>query len=205
MEPPYRESISPPVDGWEAAARAEIQRQLQPHEQILWVGRPAQGLRFTQQDIFLVPFSLMWGGFACFWEYNVLSHGAPAFFGLWGIPFVAMGVYIIVGRFFVDRARRARTVYGLTSRRALIVKASRLRSVTSIDLTGQPEFDLRERGNGRGTIVLGPALRLGRGVSTNWPGSGSAGPSFEEIEDARAVYNKLLEAQRAARRSVISS
>src|SRR5258708_21792082 len=138
MGAPYREPILDHPRNWERAARAEIERVLQPDEQLLWYGRPQQGIRFAPQDVFQLPFSLLWGGFAIFWETKVLSlRGAPWFFAIWGIPFVGMGLYLIAGRFFVDRARRACTYYGLTSRRAILVKAARRRSVTSIDLATQ--------------------------------------------------------------------
>jgi hypothetical protein len=109
MDPPYREPISEYPGNWERTARAEIERMLQPDEHLLWYGRPRQGLHFAPQDVYQVPFSLLWGGFAMFWEGTVLLRGAPWFFAMWGIPFVGMGVHLIVGRFFLDRARRART------------------------------------------------------------------------------------------------
>jgi hypothetical protein len=140
----------------------------------------------------------MWGGFAIFWEVMVFRQRAPLLFQLWGMPFVAMGLHLIAGRFFVDRARRARTYYGLTSERALIVRAGRVRSVTSIDLGAQPSFDLVESGSGRGTITLGPVQAWNAAVP-GWSRSRALPPSFEGIENARVVYDKLCEAQRAIR------
>jgi hypothetical protein len=141
----------------------------------------------------------MWGGFAIFWEVQVLLHGAPVFFALWGIPFVLVGLYLIAGRFFVDRARRAHTYYGLTSRRALVV---RRQTVTSTDLAAEASFEMRETSHGRGTITWG--LEQGRGefYAPKWANSQTSRPSFDEIEDARVVYGKLLEAQRASREPV---
>jgi hypothetical protein len=38
-----------------------------------------------------------------------LKEGAPAFFALWGIPFVVAAAYVTIGRFFVDAWQRSRT------------------------------------------------------------------------------------------------
>src|SRR5919201_2297721 len=79
-------------------------------EKILWVGRPDPSKRFERSDLFLVPFSLLWGGFALFWEAAVIAHGS--FFGtLWGIPFVAIGLYMTAGRFVYKAWVRRSTLY----------------------------------------------------------------------------------------------
>ena len=54
-------------------------------EKIIWWGQPAQGLLFTSRDWFLVPFSLLFAGFAIFWELSVLNTtNSPTFMKLWG-------------------------------------------------------------------------------------------------------------------------
>ena len=82
----------------------------------MWTGRPSAGLLFTSRDIFLVPFSLVWCGFAIFWESSAawidgrdsvpvgqgpLSN-TPTFFLLFGGAFVLVGLYFVFGRFIVD-------------------------------------------------------------------------------------------------------
>ena len=78
---------------------AQLSPYLRPGELLLWSGRPDPNVHFTGADAFLIPFSIMWAGFAFFWESAAFRSGGPIFFKLWGIPFVAMGLYIVFGRF----------------------------------------------------------------------------------------------------------
>jgi hypothetical protein len=53
-----------------------VQPEIATGESILWAGDPGRAITFHKQDAFLIPFSLLWGGFAIFWEAGVM--------GLWG-------------------------------------------------------------------------------------------------------------------------
>ena len=182
------------------SAQQEIARELAANESLLWYGAPRQGIRFRASDAFMIPFSLLWGGFAMLWEATVVVSHAPLLFELWGIPFVAIGVYMIAGRFWVDSMLRARTAYGLTNTRAIIVSGLRSRSVKSLPLKTLSVVALTERSDKSGTITLGPASPFSRfnGVAS-WPGSASTvTPAFEMVEDARTVYETVRTAQTAA-------
>src|SRR5437879_11675637 len=91
-----------------------IRTDLRSDEKLLWMGQPAQGVRFRGSDLFLIPFSLFWAGFAVYWEWSVIQQGAPDFFTLWGIPFVLVGIYIVVGRFFAGAGPGVRTCQART-------------------------------------------------------------------------------------------
>ncbi len=86
----------------QAEAEVELTRHLDSDERLLWSGAPGGGLRLRRSDIFMIPFSILWGGFAIFWESLALRHNAPLFFLVWGLPFVALGLQMMVGRFFWD-------------------------------------------------------------------------------------------------------
>ncbi len=175
----------------------QLRASLEPYEKILWVGFPQQGIVFTSQDTFMIPFSILWGGFAIFWEVSVFrSHRAPAFFVLWGVPFVLVGLYLIFGRFFADARTRARTIYALTDQRVVILGGFWRPSLRSLELAGLSEINLTERQDGRGSITFGPLSNLGAGMR-GWPtGNRNQSPCFEGIPQARSVLTQIRDARR---------
>lgn len=180
-----------------------IRGELGPGEKLLWAGRPRQGFVLRAADAFLIPFSLLWGGFVIFWEVGVLASGAEGswFMALFGVPFVLVGLYITFGRFWVDARQRAATLYAVTSERVVLVSGVFARRVKSLGIDTITDVTLTERGDGSGTITFGPVPPYywwygGAG----WPGFGhQTVPCFELAGDARQVYEIIRRAQRAAR------
>ncbi|PDS60557.1 hypothetical protein CO653_02390 [Rhizobium anhuiense] len=164
-----------------------------PGEKLLWSGRPGQGFLLTSRDFLLVPFSLLWGGFAIFWEITAISTETPVFTKLWGIPFVLMGLYLMAGRFFVDAAARARTEYVLTNRRVIIRRSGLFRHLSTNQLELLPSISLEEGSRGKGTIKF--CVPSNRRMS-GWTPSLANEPQLLGIEDARHVYS-LLETARS--------
>ncbi len=143
----------------------------------------------------MIPFSLLWAGFAFFWEASVLRTPAPGFFVLWGIPFVLVGIYVTIGRFLVDAWRRSRTTYVLTSGRIVVQTGS---TTESLQLPTLTNVALTERSDGIGTITFGAvAFPMWMYAGTPWPGL-RLPPSFEMIPNARQVYSQIRDAQQAS-------
>ena len=174
-----------------------IESQLSLGEQLLWTGRPRQGFLLRSSDAYMIPFSLLWFGFAVFWESSVWFTDAPIFFRLWGIPFVCIGLYMVAGRFFVDRQMRANTYYGLTNERAVIVSGLFSQQIKSLSLRNVTDLSLDEKANGVGTIRFGP--QISQTLQASWPfgdNQQQASPSFELIPDSKKVYEIIRNAQR---------
>jgi hypothetical protein len=149
----------------------------------------------------MIPFSILWGGFAVFWEASVIRSGGPVFFVLWGIPFVLVGLHITIGRFFVDARRRARTIYAVTGDRILIASGFLSTTTKTLDLRTLSDITLQERGDGSGTITFGRTYpRASVFAEGSWPGV-PLPPRFEMIEDVRQVYDMIREAQQTSRRA----
>lgn len=178
-----------------------VKRELAPGERVLWSGQPRQGVYLRGADIMLVPFSLMWGGFAIFWEYSVVTSNAPFFFRLWGLPFVGIGLYLIFGRFFVEAKQRASTYYAVTNQRLLIISGLFSRATKSRNLRTLSDLSLSEGNSNYGSIFFGggsPFSSMYRGFSS-WPGMGSQiGPHFDQIQSARSVYEIIRNAQQTS-------
>src|SRR5690242_4285178 len=121
-----------------------FQRYLFSGERILWSGRPKEGITFSRSDLLAVPFSLMWGGFAIYWNFGVWTSFPTTgtaddwLFKLWGLPFLAVGLYLIAGRFFYDAWVRAHSYYAVTNERVLILRTSPTSKLTSRDIQSLP-------------------------------------------------------------------
>jgi hypothetical protein len=188
------------------SAETILNPQLDPGERLLWSGQPRKGMRLRGQDAVLIPFSLFWCGFAIFWECLALTRTTKApgsvgvIFPLFGLPFVAVGLYLIFGRFFVEAKVRARTFYGVTNERIIIINGLFSRQTKSLQLRTLMDVSLTQRADGSGTINFGPTSLVGGFFPDgSWPGAGRyALPSFDLIDGAKEVYDTIRSAQKNA-------
>ena len=175
-----------------------LDSQLSLGEFLLWSGQPRQGIFLRATDAYLIPFSLLWCGFAIFWETGVIYSEAPFFFRLWGIPFVLIGLYMVIGRFFVDWKQRAKTYYGVTNERVIIVSGIFSKQVKSMNLKTLFNISLDEKSNGSGTITFGLSI-----PNSSWNNSPffrrnePEVPCFDSIQDVKKVYEIIRNAERA--------
>lgn len=174
-----------------------LAKTLQEHERVLWIGQPKQTALFTKEDMFLIPFSVLWGGFAIYWEIIILlgkddnGKGAPLFFILLGLPFALFGFYTIFGRFIYKAWAKKNTFYAITNKRIIVLNKTKeilqttdIRSIPSIRKTIGP--------NGVGTVKFGktkikPALE-NTGMDFLDPFIDNRVLAFYDIPDVSKVY-----------------
>src|SRR5262245_20169707 len=128
-------------------AEQVVSKELAPGERLVWAGRPRRGFRLTALDAFLIPFSLAWCGFVVYFERAALRSGSAAMV-IFGLPFVAVGLFLLVGRFVLDALRRAKTFYGVTNQRALIVSGMFGKCVQSFGARTLGQLSFSERKDG---------------------------------------------------------
>lgn len=186
-----------------------FQEDLLKDEEILWAGQPDPSVLFTRADIFLVPFSLLWGGFAIFWEVCVLGvvcelqneSGALAFFPLFGLAFVLVGLYFIFGRFLYKIWKRKHTHYAVTNKRILVLTQLRRRDVQAAFINAIPSVNKSIRSDGVGTLRFGgsslmtlmSSMYANTGMDFFGPFSGGDAPAFFDIKDANRVYQLVTD------------
>jgi hypothetical protein len=171
-----------------------IERHLSSGERVQWAGRPDPSTHVNRGDAFLIPFSIMWGGFAIFWEASSIAGGAPILFDLFGVPFVAIGLYFMVGRFAYKANRKRRTLYAVTNRRVMvIVHGRRGEAVDAANLRTLPSVSTTVGADCSGSVEFGassprarPYGNSGMELFTRGQGSGAL-VSFFDIDDPQGV------------------
>jgi len=180
----------------------EIDATLDRGKRVIWSGRPRQGLMLRGFDAFLIPFALVWTSIPLFGALATLAgpKANPAAV-VPALLFVVIGLYLLVGRFFVDAAQRRGTFSALTNERSLIVSGLWSRDVRSLSLSTLGEVDVSARASGQGTIMFGRGA-YGSFTMPGWPGTKRyLPPMFEMIPDVAAVAKLIRDGQRAAKAS----
>ena len=133
-----------------------LNSELLPGEMVLWRGKPDDKKLLSPQDVFLLPFSILWGGFALFWEFLALTSDGPGVFPLFGLPFVGVGLYLLFGRFVHKKYILKNTYYVITNKRAIFYNKGK---ITSCDYQQEPTISLKLCKNGSGTITFGNSYK----------------------------------------------
>lgn len=158
---------------------------LAPGETIVWQGRPDPRITLASWNPAKTAMGLIFTGFALFWMIQArgitATGGFPGyarFFPLFGVPFVLVGLHMLVGSVLWAAFLRRHTWYTLTTRRAFIATAAPLRPRTlrSVDIT--PQTDIEFDGRDPGTLIF--AYERRRGANRTPVG-------FHRIADARSV------------------
>lgn len=136
---------------------------LQPGERVLWAGRPDPRVGLGGSEVVVIFFGILFAGSAVLWEIGAgLLGGAPWYFLLFGLVFIAVGGYMVIGWPVRVRYVRAHTRYVITDRRAIALTP---RAVAGCPLRDQPVIVHRSR-SGRATADIGTPMPHDRSMHT---------------------------------------
>jgi len=136
-----------------------ILAELEPAEELLWAGRPKQGLIFRRAEFVLLFMALIVFGpsLSAFFRAGPANNGQafPPFL-IFGLPHLLFMTTYLFGRPIYDAWSRRRCAYGVTSERVVMVGGLFGRRVRSLELDAlvDAKFTPTWRGEG-GTIRFG--------------------------------------------------
>jgi hypothetical protein len=181
-------------------ARSVATAQLRSGESLYWAGRSDPSVVFTPADGFLIPFSIVWCGFAVFWEVAAATEGAPVPMVAFGAVFVLVGLYIVAGRFILKRHRKRTTTYAITDRRAVVItgRTSRETPIGRTDRTlhwsrDRSHCTVRWNDDGRNGLgfFFGPGLASRMYANTGLDLFGTQTVAFWDVADTVEMVRSL--------------
>ena len=172
---------------------------LEDGETILWQGRPGgrphltlPALKRMVPGIILTLFALVWISAAM---------GAPGLFWLFGLPFLAAGLWQLLRPVLKPMLSARFSHYTLTDRRAFIARDLPLigRDLHTWRITPDSRIDLIADGDDAGTagtVLFADGQFSGHSI----PGPGGLGRvGFTDIDDARKVWRLMRDIQQKDR------
>ena len=102
---------------------------------------------------------------------------------MFGLPFVLVGAYLMVGRFFWDSYTRSKTRYALTTKRGIIAKQAAGRSLKSYPIQAETEIEFLP--GPEATIYFAKEIRHGKN------GSYTTQHGFRYVPGGEEVYRLI--------------
>ena len=173
----------------------EIKSKYLNSEVILWQGDAVNVPLFNKSDIFIIPFTLIFGGL--FVIYALISAlmmiaGESALFSLVGITFLLIGLYILFFRIFYRKKRILREIYFVTENRVFAFDSMRDEVIFDISLN-ETELYLGDK-----SLILGSTNSIGDfvynlGLDIFFRKFIKETPTFKYIDDISGVYKIIIE------------
>lgn len=166
---------------------------LEADEYVLWQGKPERGNYFRKESVFTIPFGLIFFAFACFWCFSA-SAFSPIF-ALFGIPFMAVGLYVSFGSVIHRAIILSSTEYAITNKKLIRVSKKRVDTVRA-DKIGELRIEMN--GNGTGTITfMYPETYYRAGKwHKSYPDGAFGFHSIENVKSPLTVQQKINEMER---------
>lgn len=184
--------------------RDAARRELRRGEKLIWADRPAPSVlrkRGMVRFLFAIPFT----AFACFWIWGASQVAGSSVMGtifpLFGLPFLAVGVWMLSSPLRAARLAR-RTVYAITDQRLIILSGGRTRSVRSFGPGDITKLERNEHDNGLGDVIFAEEVSWHSRRSRRGIRLGShrhvEDIGFFGIADAREVEAEVARLRRSA-------
>jgi len=180
FNPDDKKQPSPPQTRLDSMAL--LRTKMEGDERILWTGQPAPS-RVFRAALPIFFFAIPWTAFALFWEFMALAgivgnldkmpSGLGAMmaivFPLFGLPFIVIGIWLL-GKPFSIRRQAERTLFAITTRRAVIFSVGAKRELLNFPLAGiEAKLTSSEEKDGSGSLLFQSPVPYERRQATTDP------------------------------------
>ncbi len=178
----------------------KVDRELESGERVLWMAQPVPRC-FTLMSTTAVLFAIPWTAFAVFWICGAAGFKLPdfnkggfAFFPLFGVPFVLIGLGMLSTPFWTY-CLALKTVYVVTERRAITFDGGWSTTIRSHLPDQLQNIYRKERSDGTGDVILGQQI-----WSDSDGGRRTTDVGFLNIRDPKTVEQVLRKVAEPASR-----
>ena len=161
-------------------------------EKILWTDQPRQGLFFTTQDFFLLPFSMFGCGMAYFLIITPTIIKASNAISIFGYFLMLISLYFFLFRFLVDSYHRTKTYYCLTDKK-IIIKIGSNSKIIEYKNTSVIKLDANIDASGSLWFEEQSTVQLLLGNSLNGLPFYKHPKAILFIDNVKSIYSKILE------------
>jgi hypothetical protein len=170
-----------------------VERELAQGERIRWMEQPIPRF-FTPASTVTFLMAIPFTAFAVFWICGAsgfklpdFSKGGFSFFPLFGVPFILVGIGMLLSPLWAHR-KGLKTVYVITDRRAITFDGGWTTTVTSYTPDQLKSMSRKEKKDGTGDVVLGQRVS----TSSN-RGQQMVDVGFLRVRDVRKTEQMLRE------------
>lgn len=173
----------------------EIKDKYLKNETILWQGAPSKPRLFNKSDIFMIPFTIVFGGMFIIYAFIsalLMITGESIMFSFVGITFVILGLYILIFRLFYRRKRISRQVYFVTDKRVFSFDTLRDEVIFDIPLD-ETELFLGDK-----SLILGDTNAIGDfiynlGLDVFFRKFSKETPAFRYLDNINEISKIIIE------------
>ena len=125
---------------------------MQLDEYLLWCGKPDRNPYFRRTGCDPHLLSVCSGlAFSLFWEWQAIAYSDSLLMVLWGLPFIAIGLYLLFFRLIHQAYLLKHTAYAITNRQLIIIEGRRVHFYTPANL---PPAMLKVHRDGTGSLFV---------------------------------------------------
>lgn len=181
--------------------REMVESELLNDEELIWYDQPI-AKKITGEGIILSVFGIFFTAVSGTGLWTLIKPSSPfdfnfhhkttmeKLFPLFILPFFIIGLALLAGPYWVYKSA-LKTIYVLTDKRCIIIKAGRTKKVSSYDVDEINNIEKKEYSDGSGTLVFLKETYLSSRDDNGHRSVRTKNIGFLEIRDVKKVELKL--------------